>query len=154
MKTSTRSLITACTAIAVAGIAAYSHLVASPPAEAPPDTDRIPTESDAATVGGAGVSGSLHFTDERGNRRNPTAAEARAAARAFQNDLDRLAGPHKDKPNVRTLPNGAVAATVATSRLTLLTAEENADGTLTYSHPTTDDDGNVSTQPATDLPEM
>lgn len=121
----------------------------SPPPAATDNADEAPAAGNR--VDGA-LSGSLYFTDEDGNPRNPTAAELIAAGEAFEKDLARLAGRHQGKPNVRTEPSGAIAATVATSQLVFLTATVNEDGTVTLGHSTMDADGNVTAQPAT-LPE-
>lgn len=126
------------------------HLPAAHADESPPPASA--SASDTQVGGAAGLSGNLYFTDENGNPRNPTAAELIAAGEAFEKDLARLAGRHKGKPNVRTEPSGAIAATVATSQLVFLTATVNEDGSVTLGHATMDADGNVTAQPAT-LPE-
>jgi hypothetical protein len=101
----------------------------------------------------AGISASMYFTDEFGNRREPTAQEIRQAAEAFQRDLTRLAGQHKDKPNVRSRPDGTVSATVAVSKLAFLTVQETDEGELIYGHSSMDEDGNVTFTTPTVLPE-
>jgi hypothetical protein len=95
----------------------------------------------------------MYFTDEVGNRRQPTAEEIRQAAAAFQRDLARLAGKHKDKPNVRSRPDGTVSATVAVSKLAFLTAQETDEGELIYGHSSLDEDGNVTFTSPDVLPE-
>jgi len=101
----------------------------------------------------AGISTNMYFTDEFGNRREPTAEEVRQAAQAFQRDLARLAGQHKGKPNVRSRPDGTVSATVAVSKLAFLTVQETDDGELIYGHSSMDEDGNVTFTSPNVLPE-
>lgn len=130
----------------VAGASFHSpRTIADEPPQPPPGDD--------APAHGAKMPASLYFTDENGNRRQPTEAELRQAAEAVQRDLARIAGEHKGKHYVRTRADGTVSATVALSKLQFLTAIENTDGTLTFGHATMDEDGNVSSRPATDLPE-
>ena len=107
------------------------------------------TEHQAQT----GVSANMYFTDDFGNRREPTAEEMRQAAAAFQRDLARLAGQHKDKPNVRSRPDGTVSATVAVSKLAFLTVQETDEGELIYGHSSLDEDGNVTFTSPDALPE-
>lgn len=132
-----------------------AHADESPPVQAgelPPPTAATEAPDPAAADGSAGgVSGNLYFTDEHGNPRNPTAAELITAGKAFEKDLKRLAGNHYGKPNLRTEPSGATAATVATSQMVLLTAVRNEDGTVTISHSALDENGDMPAPPA--LPE-
>ena len=123
----------------------------SPPPAAASESDAAAAELDADRAD-SGLAGNLYFTDEHGNPRNPSAAELIIAGKAFEQDLKRLAGKHYGKPNVRTEPSGAVAATVATSQLVFLTATVNDDGTVTISHSALDEDGNPVVEPAV-LPE-
>lgn len=123
----------------------------SPPPAETPDTDQATVAADREGDAG-GLAGNLYFTDENGNPRNPTAAELVTAGRAFEQDLKRLAGKHYGKPNLRTEPSGAVAATVATSQLVFLTATVNEDGTVTIGHAALDEDGKLVVGPAA-LPE-
>ena len=123
----------------------------SPPPAASPDTDETTAAADRDGAAG-GLAGNLYFTDENGNPRNPAAAELITAGKAFEQDLKRLAGQHYGKPNVRTEPSGAVAATVATSQLVFLTATVNEDGTVTIGHAALDEDGKLVVEPAA-LPE-
>lgn len=153
MKPDMSAAMAALAALAMGGATLYA------PAAQAEDSPEPPRAEDAATAdstdsGAAGLSGNLYFTDENGNPRNPTAAELIAAGESFEKDLARLAGKHKGKPNVRTEPSGAVAATVATSQLVFLTATVNEDGTVTLGHSAVDADGNVVAQPVNDLPEM
>lgn len=147
---------------AAAALAAGSATLHAPPAhadESPPATatddagaaNAAPPEN--VDSGAAGLSGSLYFTDENGNPRNPTAAELITAAEGFEKDMERLMGPQKGKPDVRTLPSGAVAATVPASRMVLLIAVQNEDGTVAVGHAAVDEDGNVVIPPANELPE-
>lgn len=144
-----------------AALAAGSATLHAPPAhadESPPPATTTADADDPAPAenpdnGAAGLSGSLYFTDENGNPRNPTAAELITAAEGFEKDMARLMGPQKGTPDVRTLPNGAVAATVPASRMVLLIAVQNEDGTLDVGHAAVDEDGNVVVPPANELPE-
>jgi len=113
-------------------------------------------EDDAAdTVQAAGVSAGMVAVDkETGKLRAPTAEERAALAAGFQKDLARLTKKQRKQPQVRTLPNGATAATVGLSRLEFLVVETNEDGSLSFSHAPIDDDGNVVAPPAPSLPEM
>jgi hypothetical protein len=148
MRVSTRS---ACIVLAATGVTAAALHTSLAPGDVANATPPGIRPAPAASAGG--VAANLHFTDARGNPRNPTAAEARAAAQAFRRDLDRLAGPFSGRPNVRTLPSGAVAATVATSRISLLYAVENEDGTIAIGHSTPDGDPSVPARTANELPE-
>lgn len=123
----------------------------TPPPAAGSDTDEAAATADRDS-GAGGLAGNLYFTDENGNPRNPTAAELITAGEAFEKDLKTLAGKHYGKPNLRTEPSGAVAATVATSQLVFLTATVNEDGTVTIGHAALDADGNPVVEPAA-LPE-
>lgn len=100
-----------------------------------------------------GVAANMYFTDEHGNRRQPGADEIRQAVEAFQRDLARLAGKHKDKLYTHTRADGTVSATIGASKLVFLAVQENDDGTLSYGHTTMEGDGTVTFKPATDLPE-
>jgi hypothetical protein len=144
-------------------LAAGSASLHAPPAHADESPPPATTTDDAAADdpataenpdnGAAGLSGNLYFTDENGNPRNPTAAELITAAEGFEKDMERLMGPQKGKPDVRTLPNGATAATVPASRMVLLIAVQNEDGTLDVRHAAVDEDGNVVVPSANELPE-
>lgn len=147
---------------ASAALAAGSASLQAPPARADaapaPQADESPPLAattgmhDAAAESSAGgLSGNLYFTDEHGNPRNPTAAELITAGKGFENDLKRIAGKHYGKPNVRTEPSGATAATVATSQMVFLTAVENEDGSVTITHSALDENGDIPARPA--LPE-
>lgn len=147
MKTSIEFCAAALAISFVAGVA-----LLSPPA--PADEPAAPAPADDAPVRGAKMPASFYFTDEKGNRREPTEAELRQAAEALQRDLARLAGQHKGKHYVKTQPDGTVSATVALTKLEFLIATENPDGSLSYGHATVDEDGQLPIRPAADLPEM
>lgn len=155
MKTSTRisrsrPFVTALAAIvAAAGVSFTSTVTLAEEASEPASS--APT---GAKDGGAesGVA-SMYFTDEFGNRREPTAEELRQTAAAFQRDLARLAGQQRGKPNVRSRPDGTVSATVAVSKLAFLTVQENEDGELVYGHSSLDEEGNVTFTSPNVLPE-
>lgn len=153
MKISIKSA-TAVTALAMATVALYPRQSVADESPQPAPASTADDADQPVAEGTAGFAANMYFTDENGNRREPTAAEVKAAAEAFQKDLARLAGKHKGKTRVHKQPNGTVSATVATTHLEFLTVRENEDGTLTFGHSTMDEDGNVSFQPADDLPEM
>jgi hypothetical protein len=160
MKTSSKSLINAIATAVVVSVLSVTCIQSladeardSRSTPLPGELNRQPP-SDDEERSGAAVSGNLYFTDEEGNRRQPTAEEVRQAAQAFQKDLARLAGKHKDDPNVQTHPSGAVSATVAVSKLAFLTVEQNEDGSLSFGHATMDEHGNIIPKSATSQPEM
>jgi hypothetical protein len=142
MMLETRPLLTLSASLAAALVLAFQPAMADDPAA---------DETSGASA--PGVSANLYFTDENGNRREPTAAEIRAAAEAFQRDLARLAGQHRGKHYERTLPDGTVAATIAPSKLVFLTVHQNEDGELVYGHSVMDEDGKVAFEPVNPLPE-
>jgi hypothetical protein len=159
MKTSGKFLMRALTtAVAVSGVSLISMQVMADEARegrTPPATNNknAPVATGEEDVKSAAVSANMYFTDRNGNPRNPTAEEVRRAARGFQQDLARLAGPHEGKTFVKKRPDGTVSAVVATSQLVFLSAQEEEDGTLTIGHSTVGGDGNLTLKPATDLPE-
>src|SRR5690606_30014529 len=110
-------LSTACAAALALGGAALAG------AAGEPDEPRDERHAAQSSSGDGAPSANLHFTDAEGNRRQPTAAEVRAAAEAFQRDLARLAGQHKGQPNVQMRADGTVSATVGASKLVFLTVE-------------------------------
>lgn len=160
MKTSGKSLMSAlATAVAVSGLSLTSfHVLADEVHEGrsarPAGNESPDAEAKEERLTSAAGAASMHFTDADGNRRQPTAEEVRELAKAFQQDLARLAGKQKGDPNVQTHPNGAVSATIAASKLVFLTVEENDEGSLSYGHTTMDDDGSVVHKPANSQPEM
>lgn len=101
----------------------------------------------------SGFASNLYFTDELGNRRNPTAEERAELAKKFQNDLARMQGKNRGNQKSTKHANGSVSATVALSKLQFLTVQENADGTRNFSHQTMDEDGNVIWISSNDWPE-
>lgn len=135
MKITIRPLVTALAAVGVAGVVSYAALTAADAtSKAPPSQDSSAATPTEPTSGTAGLSANMYFVDEHGNPRMPTAAEMRTLADALKRDLAGIAGPHRGKRYERTLPSGAVAATVATSVLVFLTATGNGDGTVTIRH--------------------
>jgi len=155
MKTSSKFLMSAlATAVAVSGVSLISmQLLADETREgrSPPATKPVANAEEEVTS--TAVSANMYFTDRNGNPRNPTAEEVRRAARGFQQDLARLAGPHEGKTFVKKRPDGTVSAVVATSQLVFLSVQEGEDGTLTFGHSTVGDGDNPTLEPATDLPE-
>lgn len=134
--------VTACAAaLAMGGMAAIGSA----------DEADEPQEAEAQSEGTSSVPASMHFTDEHGNRREPTAEEVRETAEAFQRDLARLAGKQRGKPQEETRPDGSVSVLVAPGKLVYLTVEQTEDGELRYHHTRLDEDGNVL--PANRLPE-
>jgi hypothetical protein len=148
---------TAAAAFAAVAVSGITFTATTALGDEPREPDRA-AERVAATKAAeeaprhVGVAANVYFTDEQGNRRQPTAEEIKQAAEAFQRDLARIAGQHRGKPNQRTRADGTVSATVAVSKLAFLTVEER-DGRLTYGHSPMDADGKVSLRPANDLPE-
>lgn len=100
------------------------------------------------------LAGNLYFTDENGNPRNPTAEELISAGEDFQKDLARIAGENKGKPMETTHSHGATSAVVALSKLQFLVAETDEDGNLVVNHGSLDENGNILTPSASELPEM
>lgn len=100
------------------------------------------------------LAGNLYFTDEQGNPRNPSPEELIAAGEAFQKDLARIAGKNKGKQLETTHSNGAISAVVALSKLSFLVAETDEDGNIVLNHGSLDENGNVLTSSAPELPEM
>ena len=101
----------------------------------------------------AGLAAKTYFTDEFGNRREPTSEELREMSAGFQKDLARLAGKQKGNPNVQHHANGSVSATVGLSKLQYLTVQENPDGSRSYGHGKMDENGNVTLPAANSLSE-
>ena len=142
-------------AVAASGISLISTLTLAEEATEPvsPASTEVNEAGKKDQRTQVGISTNMYFTDEFGNRREPTAEEVRQAAQAFQRDLARLAGQHKGKPNVRSRPDGTVSATVAVSKLAFLTVQETDDGELIYGHSSMDEDGNVTFTSPNVLPE-
>lgn len=138
--------------IAVAGMLAFAPAVADEAAKVVEESASLHVAEEQAQ-GGPGPAANMHFTDEDGNRREPTAGEIREAAEAFRRDLARLARGQKGDYRLQTLPDGTVRATVAPSKLVFLNVRQTEDGELEFGHSTMDEDGNVSFEPASALPE-
>jgi hypothetical protein len=140
-------------AVALVGAAGAAWQARSPAAE-PATTPASPDRGAQAAPSGAGFAASMYFVDKDGNPRTPTPAEMRDLADALKKDMARIAGPHQGKRYVRTEPSGAIAATVATSKLVFLVATENPDGTISITH--ADSAGDVLPTPtaAGNAPEM
>ena len=156
MKTNSKPRNPALLAVLAATVAASGALSTAIPAHADDKAatgEAKETKENQQKTTDAGVSASMYFTDAQGNRRQPTEEEITRAAKAFQRDLARLAGKHKDKPYTQKRPDGTVSATIAASKLVFLSVQQNDDGTLTYGHTSMKDDGSVSFEPATGLPE-
>lgn len=157
MKRSTTSIIRSLTKalpvpIAAAGMLAFAPAVADEEAAAVEEAANVDT-SETQPEGGAGLAANMHFTDEDGNRREPTAQEIREAAEAFRRDLARLSGRQKGDYDLRTLSDGTMRATIAPSKLVFLSVRQTEDGDLEFGHTTMDEDGNVSFERANGLPE-
>lgn len=152
MKTNVPSLAAALATIGIASVALHASLTRA--GDLPKASAEPAAESDEPRAEGtSGISGNLHFVDEHGNPRQPTAAEMRELAAALKKDLARIAGPHKGRAYERTEPSGAVAATVATSNLVFVTAIRKEDGTLAIGH-SSGEDSTVSAKAVDHLPEM
>jgi len=133
--------------VAVMLLSAFTGLASQAIAE---ETSATATNDRASD---SGISASVYFTDEFGNRRNPTLEERAALSAQFQKDLARIAGKNRGNPNVKQYDNGAVSATVALSKMQFLVVHENPDGSRTFSHAPLDEDGNVALPEASTWPE-
>lgn len=157
MKKSNTSIIRSLTKalplpIAAAGMLAFVPAVADETAAEPEEAAKVDT-SETQPEATPGLAANMHFTDEDGNRREPTAREIREAAEAFRKDLARLSGRQKGDYDLRTLPDGTMRATIAPSKLVFLSVRETEDGDLEFGHSTMDENGNVPFEPANGLPE-
>lgn len=155
MRITIRSVATAIAAVGVASVVSYAAVTAAgdAPKHRPSQPSSAATSAEP-TSAAAGLAGNMYFVDEQGNPRIPTASEMRTLADALKKDMARIAGRHRGKRYERTLPSGAVAATVATSELVFLTATRNEDGTLTIGHSGTGHDIVVTPEAAGNAPEM
>jgi hypothetical protein len=100
-----------------------------------------------------GLSANTYFTDELGNRRQPTEEERVAMGKGYQKDLARVAGKNKGNPNIQQHTNGAVSATIGLSKMQFLTVQENPDGSRSYAHGKMDENGKVILPKASSLAE-
>lgn len=105
------------------------------------------------TISDSGISASTYFTDEFGNRRNPTDEERAELSARFQKDLAKMMGKNRGNSNVKQHANGSVSATVALSKMQFLVVQENPDGSRTFDHASLDENGNVNLPPVNSLPE-
>lgn len=140
------ALAIAATMVAAQGVAEDSKDSQAPAADA--------AESSSEQQPSSTLAGNLYFTDEQGNRRNPTPEELISAGEGFQKDLARIAGKNKGKTVETTHSNGSTSAVVALSKLSFLVAETDEDGNLVLNHGSLDENGNVVTPSAPELPEM
>lgn len=149
-KTPPLLILGAAALVGAAGVAWQAHSPAGAAAPIPPAPD---LEAHAA-ASGSGLPASMYFVDQNGNPRMPTAAEMRALADALKKDMARIAGPHQGKRYLRTEPSGAIAATVATSKLAFLVATRNPDGTISITHAGSAGDVLRTPTAASNAPEM
>lgn len=145
------------TAVAISALLFSSLSLATPPQREnhkPINVD--PVGADAAESKQSvdtGLSAATYFTDELGNRRQPTNEERVAMGAGFQKELAKLAGKHKGNPNMQQHANGSVSSTVGLSKIQFLTVQENPDGSKSYGHGQLDENGNVTLPAATNLQE-
>ena len=119
-------------------------------AATPGTSEGAPEENQTVDTG---LSANTYFTDEFGNRRQPTAEEQAELSAAFQKNLAKMIGKNRGKPNVQEHANGSVSATIALSKLQFLTVQENPDGSRTFGHQQLDENGNVAMPSNNSLPE-
>lgn len=110
--------------------------------------------NDSGTPTLVGTSAGMRFTDDRGNPRQPTAAERAQLAAAFQADLADLTRNKRIPSGSKREPNGTVSAVVAPRKLQYLIVGVDADDNVTFGHAQADDEGNVEPLPVNPLPEM
>lgn len=107
----------------------------------------------SATPRLAGVAAGMHFTDDQGNARSPSAEELAALAAAFQQDLANLTRG-RNVPAGEKARGGAVSAVVGVDRIRLLTVNVDENGNARFDHAMLDEDGQVDTESADNWPEM
>ncbi len=112
----------------------------------------VANDSTAPTL--VGTSAAMRFTDDRGNPRQPTAAERAQLAAAFQADLAALTRSKRMPSGSKREPNGTVSAVVAPHKLQYLVVGVDADDNVSFAHAQADDEGNVEPLPVNHLPEM
>ena len=142
------------TAVAISALLFSSlSLAASPQGKnhKPVNSDPVAAESKQSVD--KGLSAATYFTDEVGNRRQPTAEERSAMSAAYQEYMAESAGKYRGNHNVQEHANGSVSATVGLSKQQFLTVQENADGSRTFNHVQPDENGNVLLPPTNNLAE-
>lgn len=122
----------------------------SPDSLAPIVADAMNADSLAGTSFAAG----MHFTDNQGNPRSPTAEERAAIAAAFQADIARLTAAHGMPDSIRHEPSGAISAVVGASKLRYLVVNVDDNAEVTFSHSDMDENGVIEPVPVNELPEM
>ena len=140
-----RSIMVAIALVGFVGVAAIVASVASSDAG---------VANDSGTPTLVGMSAGMRFTDDRGNPRQPTAAERAQLAAAFQADLAALTRNKRIPSGSKREANGAVSAVVAPHKLQYLVVDVDADDNVTFGHAQADDEGNVEPLPVNPLPEM
>jgi hypothetical protein len=110
--------------------------------------------TDTATPALAGTAAGMHFTDEHGNARVPTADERAALAAAFQQDLADLTRGKRIPAGKQAARGGAVSAVVGVDKIRFLTVTVDEQGTATFDHATPDENGHIETDTANQWPEM
>lgn len=112
------------------------------------------TAGDSAAPVLVGTPAAMHFTDDRGNPRQPTAQERAQLAAAFQADLAALTRNKRIPSGSKRESSGAVSAVIAPRKLEYLVVSVDADGNPIFGHSRADDEGNVEHGPVSELPEM
>lgn len=111
--------------------------------------------ADSTTPTLSGVAAGMHFTDEQGNARIPSAAERAALAAAFQQDLADLTRGKRLPVGTESVRGGAISAVVGIDKMRLLTVEVDENGEATFGHASMDETGSVDIDtPDNDWPEM
>ena len=83
----------------------------------------------------SGVAAAMHFVDDSGTVRRPSAAERRFLSEAFAEDLVTLTGMAGSQGAAVGLQEGAISTVLGASTLSFLTATEDEDGRLRIEHP-------------------
>lgn len=115
---------------------------------------RAPDQASGNSETVNGAAASMHFTDDSGKPRSPSAAERAALANAFQADLARLTkGKHIPQGSQRQ-PNGSFSAVVGTNKMRFLTVTIDGEGNAIFGHSNMNEQGHIEPAAAIDLPEM
>lgn len=117
-------------------------------------SDNEVTSDDATATSLAGISAGMHFTDEKGKARRPSAAEHAALAEAFQADIAKLTKGKRIPVGEKRHRDGSYSAVVGTDKMQFLTVSFDDEGNASFGHSTMDDEGRVEPAPANDWPEM
>jgi len=111
--------------------------------------------ADSTTPTLSGVAAGMHFTDEQGNARIPTAEERAALAAAFQKDLADLARGKRMPVGRESVRGGAISTVVGVDKMRFLTVDVDENGDATFGHASMDETGAIDIDtPDNDWPEM